>query len=553
MFKVTFFMTALICRELGDVSAYPDIYNNELYYSQISERLPSKIAHHLLAEPLSRANIQVNTVTVTCHPTCMVITVKADLFNVGIPVNAADLRLGTDHQLRTLCGVIATSADEYILEAALTDCGTQHWITEDALVYTNLLVYSPEPTLDGVVRTEDAVIPIRCHYGRKFNVGTNPVLPTWILHQTTQSAAENLAFSLNLMTSDWTETRASSIFFLGDMINMEARMPQMDLLVFIESCVATTTPNTNSVPMYKFVDNGCMVDGQRTGSKSRFLPRTQPNKLQLQLEAFIFYQMRCEIYVTCTLKAYPLNQASGTMNKACSFIDGSWRSAAGDHWTCTSCDAIEQDPPSHQARPPLDSSTSSLKHDPMQADSTVLDSKAAGSVSPQEPAAAWRGTVAFQKGNDQKTLEWQKVASVGPLTIKNKLAPPSVKEVIHHFSVGGNTSIPHNHLGENEVYASIEERNDAPDVTTSEPQTWEMEMTAEALHTVNGTSSQSNSITGPSLLAANLETEQLPDMASPVYGSNSSMLRPTPLQTKPQSTVSAEAVQTLAKDGHGSL
>lgn len=39
-------------------------------------------------------------------------------------------------------------------------------MTEDSLVYTNLLMYSPVASPDGVIRMEEAVIPIECHYER---------------------------------------------------------------------------------------------------------------------------------------------------------------------------------------------------------------------------------------------------------------------------------------------------------------------------------------------------------------------------------------------------
>ncbi|KAK1787623.1 hypothetical protein P4O66_016111, partial [Electrophorus voltai] len=395
-------------------------------------------------------------------------------------------------------------------------------VTEDALVYTNLLFYSPEPSLDGLVQTEDAVIPIKCYYGRRFNVDANPILPTWIPHQSTQFAVENLAFSLKLMTDDWHETRLSSVYLLGDMMNMEASvyMPQKDLLVFIETCVATTTPNTNSVPRYKFVDDG-------------------------------------------------------------------WRSAEGDDQTCTSCNDVDQDPPFHQSHLDLATPIYNLKHNPtkllpsphrwgvltpgMQADSAVL-SPGSGSVisqSLQEPTAAWRSTMAFQKGTNLRTLELE--ASVGPLTVftwKNDLGvfvPPGVKEGIPHFSSArGKKPIPHDRLWENEVYAGMEadEGNDAFGPTnspvalpTSGSQLWEMEMTAaEALHTVNTTSSQRHAVTGPSLLVANpaMEREQSTDTVPSIYGSNSSMLKPAQLKTKLETTTSTETKQTVAEDSHGS-
>lgn len=39
-------------------------------------------------------------------------------------------------------------------------------MTETSLVYTNLLIYTPTPAEDGLIRMEEAVIPIECHYER---------------------------------------------------------------------------------------------------------------------------------------------------------------------------------------------------------------------------------------------------------------------------------------------------------------------------------------------------------------------------------------------------
>ena len=39
-------------------------------------------------------------------------------------------------------------------------------MTESSLVYTNLLIYTPATSEDGLIRMEEAVIPIECHYKR---------------------------------------------------------------------------------------------------------------------------------------------------------------------------------------------------------------------------------------------------------------------------------------------------------------------------------------------------------------------------------------------------
>ncbi|XP_017161624.1 protein Njmu-R1-like [Poecilia reticulata] len=43
-----------------------------------------------------------------------------------------------------------------------------HAMTKDSLVYANLLVYSPLASSSGVVHMDEAVIPVECHYERKW-------------------------------------------------------------------------------------------------------------------------------------------------------------------------------------------------------------------------------------------------------------------------------------------------------------------------------------------------------------------------------------------------
>ncbi|XP_072549818.1 uncharacterized protein [Salminus brasiliensis] len=415
MFKLDLFVMVLLSLDFDGGSADPD--PPQLYKSVLSDRSPLMIPRYELKEPLGRPSVRVRTVLVTCYPTHMEVRVKADLFGLGMLVDPADLRLGPDGPSGLSCGVSAVSDEEYTIQFGLTDCGTQHWVTEDTLIYTNLLTYSPAPSLDGLVRMENAGIPVECHYRRRFDIDSDPVLPTWIPHQTTAAALENLLFTLRLMSSDWRGERGSTVFFLGDVVNVEAGLylPQMNLRVFIENCVATATPDPHSVPKYHFIENGCLLDGRLTGSQSHFLPRERPDKLRLQLGAFMFPQVEAsQIYVTCTLKAYPLDYVSKSMSKACSFIQGSWRSAEGDDWTCNSCE--DQFQPTQSNLPKWDQAVPTYrpKTDPtelppspgkrtlfkpaLQSDSAQWEpvrlrpgkSGASSTHSVQEPTSAWR-------------------------------------------------------------------------------------------------------------------------------------------------------------------
>lgn len=287
---------------------------------------------------LAEEREQVNTVRVTCHPDSLEIVINADLFGVGAPVDADELRLGVEHN--DYCRATASSGDEYRIIVGLVYCGTKHWITEDSLVYTNLLIYSPVASPEGVVRMDEAVIPIECHYERKYSLSSPSITPTWIPYMSTQAAVETLEFNLRIMTNDWLYERGSNVYYLGEPISMEASVRvghHMGLRVFLSSCVATLKPDIYSVPRYVFIENGCLVDSQLPGSRSHFLSRSQDDKLHLVIDAFRFHnEDRGELYITCHLSAVPVNDAEAP-NKACTFVNGRWRSADGNDYLCGYC------------------------------------------------------------------------------------------------------------------------------------------------------------------------------------------------------------------------
>ncbi|XP_041740876.1 zona pellucida sperm-binding protein 3 [Coregonus clupeaformis] len=308
--------------------------------SQFDNRPPFKQLP-LHQQTVSRP-VRVETVAVTCFSDYMAIVVKADLFKLGNLIDVDDLRLGVEqYEDQEPCRATA-AGDEYRIFAALSDCGTKHLINKDSLIYTNLLRYTPRTTPDGVIRMDGAVIPIECHYERKYSLDSASLQPTWIPFTAAVSAEDTLQFSLKLMTSDWLYERGSGVYFLGDPINMEASVRvahHTRLRVFVSSCVATLDPDSNSVPRYVFIENdGCLMDSQLPGSHSGFMRRTQDNKLWFHIDAFRFHQEdRAELYITCHLIAVPVMDHAEPSNKACSFIDGRWRSADENDLLCGRC------------------------------------------------------------------------------------------------------------------------------------------------------------------------------------------------------------------------
>ncbi|XP_047452651.1 zona pellucida sperm-binding protein 3-like [Mugil cephalus] len=285
-----------------------------------------------------KAPAAANSVSAVCQENSVRVEAKRDLLGIGQLVQAADVTLG---------GCPATGQDPdaqvLIFESELHGCGSQLLMYEDSFVYVFTLLYTPSPLGDSpIVRSRHVSINIECHYQRKHEVSTGLLKPTWTPLSDSKASEESLYFSLTLMTEDWQFPRPSSQFLLGDVMKFEASVKQfhhVPLRVTVDSCVATVVPNTDTVPRYVFLgNNGCLFDSQLTGSSSRFLPRSQDDKLQFELEAFRFEQDdRGMFYVTCNLRATVAAAPVDVTNKACSFSNG-WSEASGNHHACSCCD-----------------------------------------------------------------------------------------------------------------------------------------------------------------------------------------------------------------------
>ncbi|XP_056144451.1 zona pellucida sperm-binding protein 3-like [Lampris incognitus] len=338
---------------------------------------------------------QVNTITVICHPDFMEIDIKADMFKVGFPVDGDELRLGVEHN--DLCKAVASSHEDYSIIIGLSDCGTKHWMTKDLLIYTNLLIYDPMPSPDGLIRMEEAVIPIECDYERKYSLSSAALKPTWVPFTSTQAAVEALEFDLTIMTSDWQYERSSNVFYLGEPIAIEASVRvghHVPLRVFLSSCVATLNTDIESTPRYVFIDNdGCLVDSQLQETNSQFLPRTQDEMLRLVINAFRFHNDdRGEIYITCHLNAVPVTSEPEPEHKACTFINGRWRSADSNDYLCAYCQNTNEAGKTH---------THSSSY-------AAFGPRSYGSS--QVPKTTWRSGPKADKA-------WEQVSSVGPVLV----------------------------------------------------------------------------------------------------------------------------------------
>ncbi|KAM3857156.1 LOW QUALITY PROTEIN: zona pellucida sperm-binding protein 3-like [Diretmus argenteus] len=287
-----------------------------------------------------RLPVPADSVAVHCGEGEVTVQVKQDFLGNGQLIQPTDLTLGD-------CTPLDTTNHILLYQAELQACGSMMTMTDAALIYTFSLIYSPTPIHNTVIlKTNPAEVVIECHYPRKQYVSSDAVMPTWkpfAFHMITE---EQLHFSLRLMKEDWQSERPSGVYFLSDVMHIEASVLQghhVPVRVYVDSCVASLGPDPNSQPRYPLISNhGCLTDAKLTGAKSYFMQRSQEDKLQFQLKAFRFNQDpgTSKLYITCLLKATTVSVPVDSQHKACSFLTEAnrWVASGGDNKVCSCCE-----------------------------------------------------------------------------------------------------------------------------------------------------------------------------------------------------------------------
>ncbi|XP_035026552.2 zona pellucida sperm-binding protein 3 [Hippoglossus stenolepis] len=363
-------------------------------------------------------------VVLRCHPDSMEVVVQADLFDTGLQVDGRHLRLGSDPAAEySACSAAPSGEAEFTIRAHLMDCGTELSSTKEKIIYSTILVYSPETSPDGLHRLDAATIPVECHYEKRYALDGISLQPTWIPLVSTTTAEDQIDFNLRIMTDDWLFERASYSYFLGDRIHFEvSAIPgnHMPMRVYVDQCVATATPDAEANIKYDFVEhNGCLTDTYLTNSSSHFLPRAEEHKLRFQLDAFRFYQEpRIQVYITCYVKAVPVTSTVSSQNRACSLIENRWRSVDGNDQECRSCDI------SHRIEePPLTEAPDAIAS--YQAWSSMIPQEASVQNRPEQPPATYMrlrphnkphqsSARLMKRGTEQKA---ERTLQLGPLTV----------------------------------------------------------------------------------------------------------------------------------------
>ncbi|XP_019733946.1 zona pellucida sperm-binding protein 3-like isoform X2 [Hippocampus comes] len=284
--------------------------------------------------------VPADSLAVQCGEGEVIIEVKRNFLGNGQLIHPSDLTLGG-------CSLLDIADDMLRFQTELHGCGSTKKMTEEALVYTFLLTYVPTPVgSTSIFKTNPSEVLIECHYPRRHQVSSDSIASHWQEFASSLLTEQQLHFSLRLMTEEWQLQRSTGVYFVGEMMQIEASAPQghhVPLRVYVDSCVATMSASPNSQPAYVFVDNhGCLIDAKLTGAKSYFMQRSSENKLAFQLKAFTFHQDdKNWLYITCLLKATTVSAPVNSQHKACSFLAEAkrWVASGGDNKVCSCCES----------------------------------------------------------------------------------------------------------------------------------------------------------------------------------------------------------------------
>ncbi|KAL6490815.1 hypothetical protein MHYP_G00011600 [Metynnis hypsauchen] len=288
---------------------------------------------------------------VKCGEKSWRIVVKRKYFGRGLPFSPRAVRLGEDGGAAAECRPQTDflTASQMIISAGLQDCGSESWVNGDWLIYSNKLVFASGAflTLDGVLlfKRTPSVVPIECHYKRRFRVSAEPLSPTWLPMTSTIEAAGLLHFSLHVVKDGSGSAHQSTHFQQGEPLLLEAAVYaplHPPLRIFVDNCVATANSDPLSKPSYEFISNhGCLVDSLLPNSSSKYYNRPKENVLRFSIPAFSFPQdQRKQVFISCHLRAAPHNSPSDSLNKACYFHGPSfsWHSIEGNNIVCLCCE-----------------------------------------------------------------------------------------------------------------------------------------------------------------------------------------------------------------------
>ncbi|XP_027056484.1 uncharacterized protein LOC113683445 [Pocillopora damicornis] len=218
----------------------------------------------------------------------------------------------------------ASYNDSHIsLRTSLNDCGTTHNESEDAITFYNKVRSVQSYSGNIITREQNVSIPFYCSYGRKALL-RNPSFKTWKNHFTaSEGGYGNFTFTMDLFKTG----RYLTPFSYNDypitvhlrdqlFLQLTVQSHQSNLVLFVDTCKATPTPDPYSVPQYVFLQRGCKLDSTLNYSYSI------SSKQRFSIQAFRFIEDHPVVHLHCEVLACHRNTARSRCLQGCSRYRG---------------------------------------------------------------------------------------------------------------------------------------------------------------------------------------------------------------------------------------
>nr|XP_058969359.1 uncharacterized protein LOC131795764 [Pocillopora verrucosa] len=218
----------------------------------------------------------------------------------------------------------ASYNDSHIsLRTSLNDCGTTHNESEDAITFYNKVRSVQSYSGSIITREQNVSIPFYCSYGRKARL-RNPSFKTWKNHFTaSEGGYGNFTFTMDLFKTG----RYLTPFSYNDypitvhlrdqlFLQLTVQSHQSNLVLFVDTCKATPTPDPYSVPQYVFLQRGCKLDSTLNYSYSI------SSKQRFSIQAFRFIEDHPVVHLHCEVLACHRNTARSRCLQGCSRYRG---------------------------------------------------------------------------------------------------------------------------------------------------------------------------------------------------------------------------------------
>lgn len=218
----------------------------------------------------------------------------------------------------------ASYNDSHIsLRTSLNDCGTTHNESEDAITFYNKVRSVQSYSGNIITREQNVSIPFYCSYGRKALL-RNPSFKTWKNHFTaSEGGYGNFTFTMDLFKTGRYLTPFSYNDYpitvhLRDQLFLQLTVQsyQSNLVLFVDTCKATPTPDPYSVPQYVFLQRGCKLDSTLNYSYSI------SSKQRFSIQAFRFIEDHPVVHLHCEVLACHRNTARSRCLQGCSRYRG---------------------------------------------------------------------------------------------------------------------------------------------------------------------------------------------------------------------------------------